>query len=56
MSSGWSIYVIVLTMATIVGCGWLLFVNRKARMGAVFQQSRQNKLGFGASIIQCNAQ
>ncbi len=32
MSSGWSVYVILLTAITIIGCAWLLYVNRKAKI------------------------
>lgn len=32
MSTGWSIYVIVLILANIVGCAWLLLANRSVRI------------------------
>lgn len=32
MSSGWSLYVIVLILANVVGCGWLLFANRSVQI------------------------
>jgi len=32
MSTGWSVYVIVLVVANIFGCGWLLFANRNVRI------------------------
>jgi cytochrome c oxidase cbb3-type subunit 3 len=37
MSSGWSLYVIVLILVTLVGCAWLLVANRKTRIGDVKQ-------------------
>lgn len=32
MSGGWSIYVIVLIVVNVVGCGWLLFANRTVKI------------------------
>ncbi len=32
MSTGWSLFVIVLVVANIVGCGWLLFANRNVQI------------------------
>ena len=32
MSTGWSVYVIVLIVVNVVGCGWLLFANRSVRI------------------------
>lgn len=32
MSSGWSLYVIVLILINVVGCGWLLFANRSVQI------------------------
>jgi len=32
MSNGWSIYVIVLILANVLGCGWLLFANRSVQI------------------------
>ena len=32
MSTGWSLYVIVLIVANVVGCAWLLFANRSVRI------------------------
>lgn len=32
MSTGWSLYVIVLILVNVVGCGWLLFANRSVRI------------------------
>lgn len=37
MSNGWSIYVIVLAVVTLIGCAWLLWVNRSAKMGDTTQ-------------------
>jgi cytochrome c oxidase cbb3-type subunit 3 len=33
MSNGWSIYVIVIVLANILGCAWLLAANRKTKAG-----------------------
>ena len=32
MSNGWSLYVIVLIVANVVGCAWLLFANRSVQI------------------------
>ncbi len=32
MSTGWSVFVIVLVLANVVGCAWLLFANRSVRV------------------------
>ena len=32
MSGGWSLYVIVLIVVNILGCGWLLFANRSVQI------------------------
>ena len=32
MSTGWSLFVIVLIVANIIGCGWLLFANRNVQI------------------------
>ena len=32
MSDGWSVYVILLTVLNLVGCGWLLYGNRNVRV------------------------
>lgn len=32
MSTGWSLFVILLVVANIIGCGWLLFANRNVQI------------------------
>jgi cytochrome c oxidase cbb3-type subunit 3 len=32
MTTGWSLFVIVLVLLNIIGCGWLLFVNRNVQI------------------------
>lgn len=34
MSKGWSLYVIIIVVLNIVGCAWILFVNRKTSIDA----------------------
>jgi len=33
MSTGWSVYVIIIVVLNIVGCAWLLAANRRAKLG-----------------------
>ena len=45
MSTFWSIWVIVLTAITLIGCCWLLFANRKANIPGDPDADEPNKTG-----------
>ena len=45
MSTFWSIWIIVFTAITIVGCTWLLFANRKVEVSDDLKEGEAQKTG-----------